>query len=303
VDTFCGSAMLALSVMNDRTRRANLVDRALSVVNRVTETKGSDLEGALFVWCNLVESAIDLGPSFNDATASLVSSLDNRWAVITDTLAKNPRDARAYAWFLSGVAASFPDLSAALTGRALDVARVAPGALGCYSKLLKPELWGDGWHEFMALLWNACGASGNSVVESRLAVLDLLSEWLVRGDASAELPDDTGFLVDFAFRALVDESPIVANHAAYSVVRMASRQTGKTHARRTATALVALASDVRLDVRGAAAYACKAIKREAAPTEILEAIDKIEKRLTSETYAVLRRQQVFGKLDLDARDI
>jgi hypothetical protein len=122
----------------------------------------------------------------------------------------------------------------------------------------------------------------------------------VRGtkpSASRELPAELGFLVDVSLLALLDESPTVANHAAYNVVGYAAYARSATDVSRVAGALRRIATDPRLGVRGAAAYAGTKLPLMNVAEEIRAVAREIDTVMAEDTYAVIQRQRVFGELD------
>jgi hypothetical protein len=103
--------------------------------------------------------------------------------------------------------------------------------------------------------------------------------------------------VDATLLAVQDESPIVANHAAYNVVGYADRARSPVDVRRVASALRRLATDPRLGVRGAAAYAGTKLQIVKVEPKIRDVAAEIDEAMSKETYAVIRRQRCFGEID------
>jgi hypothetical protein len=131
-----------------------------------------------------------------------------------------------------------------------------------------------------------------------MGAVDLLLRWVTDAPAgSAELPSELRFLVDVILLAILDESPIVANHAAYAIVGYAGRVRARTEIPRIVSALRRMARDPRLGVRHAAAYAGKKLSIMDVADEIRAVAQEIDKALAEDPYAIIQRQRAFGELD------
>jgi hypothetical protein len=160
--------------------------------------------------------------------------------------------------------------------------------------------WGDLWPSFVALVWKqAGGGDGSDPVAARRGAVAFFSRWLLETRESGEqLPAELGILLDLTLLAILDESPSVANHAAYGVLRYAARVHAPVDIQRIGAALQRITLDSRVDVRGAAAYAgtyLPLLKDVADP--IRAVAQEIDKSLEADSYAVIQRQRVYGALD------
>jgi hypothetical protein len=178
----------------------------------------------------------------------------------------------------------------------LRLIQATPGNLSHCAEVLDPKYWGDVWPSFVAIIWKQAGGD----VDARRAVVQLLSRWTDL-DNTKELPPDCTILVDIALLAILDESPSVANHAAYAILHYAKRAHWPVDIQRIGNALQRMAVDPRADVRGAAAFAGTYLPIVEGVAEEIRAIAaKLDETLAKDPHAVIQRQRTFGKLEASA---
>jgi hypothetical protein len=263
--------------------------------------RGPALEVPLGIWGSLVDAgASPTGQAMAAAADQLWTNVDSTWDETFRVLELNPHHAWPYVMFLVDVIATGA-IGAAFTARErlLELLGVTPKSIEFCAKILDSRYWNDRWASVVDLVWTASAGGANlDRVASKLGVVGLLVRWETPSSAGArELPSELGFLVDVTLLALLDESPVVANHAAYAVVGHAARVRSPGELSRIVGALRRMARDPRLAVRGAAAYAGTRLARMNVPDEIRAEAQEIDAALGTETYAVIQRQRVFGELD------
>jgi hypothetical protein len=97
--------------------------------------------------------------------------------------------------------------------------------------------------------------------------------------------------------AIFDESPTLANHAAYGIVGYARLARSPIEIPRIASALRRMAVDPRVGVRHAAAYAGRKLSILDVADEIRAVAQEIDTALADDPYAIIQRQRAFGELD------
>jgi hypothetical protein len=235
----------------------------------------------------------------SEAADNLWAKLDGTWDHTLQIAKDNSHQMWPQVAFLAEVLRSGMGKPPALVReRLLQLVQAAPEQLPLCAEVLDPKLWGDKWQAFIDQVWNIAGGGGSDPVGARMGAVDLFQRWVVRPpSASHELPSELGFLVDVSLLALLDESPSVANHAAYNVVGYAPYARSPTDVSRIAGALRRIAIDPRLGVRGAAAYAGTKLPLMNVADEIRAVAREIDTVMAEDTYAVIQRQRVFGELD------
>jgi hypothetical protein len=229
----------------------------------------------------------------------LLVTLDRTWEETLMFVRNNPGHGWAYVAFLaemikSGMAKPLSDTRV----RLLQLVRAAPVELGLCHGLLDPKLWEERWQTFLDEVWRFAGGGDSDAVASRTGAVDLLRRWLAHSPGgSVVLPPELGYLFDVTLMAVIDDSPVVANHAAYNVVGLAARTLSPVETSHIVGALRRMASDPRLGVRGAAAYAGTKLPQMNVSNAIRGVAVEIEKSLCDDDYAVVQRQRKFGALD------
>lgn len=293
------------SALDDENARDAVVKAALAKTTDVTmpsHRTNADLEGPIQVWISLIDAEVDhANSSVLEVASRLWDSIDAQWDELYKFLRNNSHHVWPYAKF-------FANMIALALVKPLDVARsrllamldAAPEHLLVCAKVLDPRYWGDHWQAFVDRVWKSSGGGdAKDPVSAKIGAVDLLSPWLAQQTAVEELSPDLGFLLDATFSAILDQSEVLANHAAYNIIRYASKPRGLTETRRAVAALRRLAVDPRLAVRGAAAYGGTRLQTAEVAKDIREVAREIDDELSKEKYAVIQRQRRFGELDRD----
>lgn len=300
---FTAAAHLAYLLAADDDARDDVVTDALARAAdyRVPEHgMGHPLEGPLGVWVSLVEAgARTTSPAMTKAANDLLKALDATWDDALRFMTNNPHHAWSYVAFLADtIASEIATPISVARERLLQLVQVAPAELRLCAEVLDPRFWGERWQSFIYQVWkSSSGGESPDPVAARMGAVDLFARWVAHRADSAELPSELGFLVDVSLLALLDESPTVANHAAYSIVGYALRARAPAQVSRVVGALRRMAIDPRLGIRGAAAYAGKKLPLTEVAEEIRAVAEEIDKTMAEEPYAVIQRQRKFGELD------
>ncbi len=228
----------------------------------------------------------------------LSARLEESWEELLRWTTLNPHTAWSPIAFLAQTLRSELATSPSTTREhLLKLVQAAPDKLHLCNELLEPRFWGDHWRAFVAFVWeSACGGDGSNPVETRLGAIELLHDWARPSSGSGELHSELGFLEDFSAQAVLDESPVISNHAGYGVVSLASRARRPPEIQRIARALRRMSVDPRLGVRGAAAYAGARLPLLDVAEEILAVAHDIDQTLSADDYAVIQRARSFGAL-------
>lgn len=166
---------------------------------------------------------------------------------------------------------------------------------------LDPEYWGKSWPKVVDHLREALGgARGTFSASWRMAISSLLRQALLR--RKGDLPSDLWFLVEHVAVFVSNEDVEVANHAAYTAVFCCELCTDDDDDRHRVAllenTLEAMASDTRVSVRHAAAYAGGRLPLTAQSQRITECAKRIRERLAAEPYLILRTQAKMGAAEL-----
>ncbi len=301
---FSAATHLAYVVAPDDEARADVVRGALATaeISAPESGKGFAHGGPLGAWISLTEAGVSVTSALMaEAADKLWAKLDGAWEETLRLAKSDPRQAWPYVGFLARwIASEKANPVPVVRERLLLLVQVAQEQLSLCADLLNPKFWDDKWHIFVDFVWQFAGGGGDGrdPVSARMGVVDLLSRWaapLTR--SSRELPADLGFLVDLTLAAMLDESPAVANHAAYAITGYAVHARSAADVRRVAGGLRRMAIDPRLGVRGAAAYAGTRLPQLDVADDIRAVALKIDEELAADPYAVIQRQRSFGELD------
>jgi hypothetical protein len=289
---FNAAARLAYLLAPDDEARGEVVRVAL----------GRAQEGPMGVWFSLVEAGVSpTSAAMKEAANNLWAKLDETWEETLRIAKNNPQYMWPHMAFLAEtIHSQLVGHLAVARERLLQLVQAAPEQLPLCAQVLDQKLWEDKWQPFVDQVWKvSSGGDGRDPVAARMGAVDLLQRWVAQPRAgSGELPTELSFLVDVTLLALLDESAVVANHAAYNVVGYASRARAPADVSRIAGALRRIAVDPRLGVRGAAAYAGKKLPLMADVADEIRAVAQaIDKAFEGDTYAVIQRQRTFGELD------
>ncbi len=302
---FNASVHLAWAAASGDAGRDTLVKEALALTSEIPYSsfrRAPALEVPISLWVSLVQAgARPTDAAMADTANVLWMTLDAAWDETLRFVRSNPHHAWPYVAFVAGGIASGAAWHPSVTrDRLLQLIQAAPGQLPLCAQVLEPTLWEDRWQRFVDLVWrSSTGGDGSAPIEARLGAVGLLTRWLGARSrtGSGELPPDLGFLVEMTLLAVADESPGIANHAAYAIVGYASRARSLTDVQRVAGVLGRMASDPRVVVRGAAAYAGTKVPFMDVADEVRAASDRIDRALSGDPYAIIQRQRVFGELD------
>jgi hypothetical protein len=301
---FNAAAHLAWAAASGDSARDSVIEAALDRASRIplpSYRKGPALEGSLGVWVALVEAgASPVRASMADAASTLWAKLDTAWGETLRFVKNNPHHGWPYVAFMAELVASGTAKPACVVReRLLQVVQAAPDDLALCALILDPRDWEDSWQPFVDLVWRfSGGGDGSDPLGARLGAIDMLRRWLVRPKrGSGELAPEFSFLVDRMLLGVLDESPAVANRAAYGVASYAARACSPADVQRVVRALRRMTVDPRLVVRGAAAYAGKKLPFEDISDGIHAAAQEIDASLSEDVYALIQRQRSFGELD------
>jgi hypothetical protein len=269
-----------------------------------SQENSATIKGWLALWGSLVEAGVSPASTvMAEAAGRLWEKIDATWEDTFHNPIGIPYSSWIYAMFLVELIASKVVIGAVPLAqeRLLHIILRAPKEISICAKILDPKYWGALWQPFVDQVWKYSGGGDSSdPVSARLGTVELLRSWLAQsGQQSTELSPDLGFLVDATLLAVLDDSPIIANHAAYSVVGYAGRARSAVDVRRVSGALRRLARDPRLGVRGAAAYGGTKLQTADVADEICSVAEELDKAMLEETYALIQRQRCFGELDRD----
>lgn len=260
----------------------------------------SDLEGPIGVWVSLIEAdANSSSPGMAEAAVQLWTAMDAQWDDLSKSLALNPHHAWTYVMFLVDVIVlGLVEPIDLARERLLEVTSASPVNIRVCGKILEPRYWAEHWKTFVDQVWkSSAGGSGSDPVTARIGAVGLLDRWLAKRTSTDELSPDLGFLLDATLMAIVDQSTMLANHAAYNIVEYAAQVRDPAGIRRVSGPLRRLALDPRLVVRGAAAYGATKLQIVEVAAEIRALAVDIDKETSQETYAMIQRQRRFGELD------
>ncbi len=291
-----------MSARDDAARDAVVKEalaRTTDVVNPSYRTD-PDLEGPVGVWVSLIEAGVShTSPTMAEAAVRLWKAIDAQWDALHKFLGNNPHHAWTYVTFLADVIAlGLVEPLDLAQERLLAIVSVSPENLLVCAKSLDPRYWAEHWKQFVDQVWKSSGGANDSdPITGRIGAVDLLQQWLAQRAPTDELSPDLGFLVDATLMATVDQSEVLANHAAYNVVGYAAQVRDSAEIRRVMGPLRRLALDPRLVVRGAAAYGGKKLQLVEVADEIRAVAVDIDKATSQETYAMIERQRRFGELD------
>jgi SIR2-like domain len=300
---YSAATHLAHILAPDDGAREEVVSMALtaSAAQDPEGRQGLTLGGPMGAWISLIEAgAVPQSPIMAEAAVSLWTKLDGTWDETLRIARSNSHATWPYVgflavWIASGMANPLP----AARERLLLLVQAAPEYLSLCAEILSPTHWGHLWDPFVDLVWkHSSGGDGTDPVAARLGAVDLLRRWAAAPAPDlAELSADLGFLIDIALLAAGNESPAIANHAAYGITGYASRARSPADIRRIVGGLRRLATDPRPGVRGAAAYAGKRLPLMDVANEVRAVALKIDGDLSTDPYAIIQRQRVFGELD------
>jgi hypothetical protein len=267
----------------------------------VKEALARAQEGAVGIWISLIEAGVSpTSAAMAEAADRLWANLDGSWDETLRSAKSNPRQAWPQVAFLAQwISAEMAKPLSVAQERLLQLVQAAPEQLLLCAEVLEPKFWGDRWQPFIDQVWRSWrGGDGPDPVAVRLGAVDLLRRWVAPSPVRLrELPSELRFIVDLTLLAVIDESPVVANHAAYVIVGYATHARSPAEVLQIAGALRRMATDPRLGVRGAAAYAGTKLPTMDVAAEIRAAAQEIDQALSKEAYAVIQRQRAFGTLD------
>ncbi len=302
-DAFGAAICLGWLLAQGDEAREQIVEAAgtkIEEVCRLATTPRRHLEPGLRMWGNLKNT-----PGFADTAflrnsgAKLWETLFARWEVELKHAQLNGHLAGPYAAFLAElIRANDVEDIAACRDRLLSVLRVAPRELYNCGSIMSRRHWGDQWGAFVDAVWT-CAARNTESHAANMGVIDMFSNWIDGTESINALDQDLRFLVDVVCFSVLDERRFVANHAAYSVIGLASRSQRKEDIARVIGPLRRLAKDPRLDVRGAAAYASTRLQHNSVAPEIVDVARKLDDQFADDDYAIIQRQRVFGELERD----
>ncbi len=295
---------LALTLAPNAETRDETITRLLGMIHAAIAeaTNGAALDAPIQAWIHLVEASVDPQETAMAAAARGVwGKLDAFWGAILERPRMGAQEKWAYVSFLScWLASDVANPELIVREKLLELVKRAPENLSLCAPVLDPKHWGDLWPSFVAVIWKqAGGGDGSDSVAARREVVALFNQWLLNTQAShVELPAELDILLDHTLLAILDESDSVANYAAYGVLRYAVRARKPHDIRRISNALLRIAHDPRVDVRGAAAYAGTYLpgQKDIAGEICMMALD-IDERLKMDPYAVIQRQRIYGVLD------
>jgi hypothetical protein len=303
---FTAAVHLAWTAVEDDASRNSIVENALACMPKTAQPSrwsGPAHEGGLGLWLALLHAGADRSRlELIDAAKQLWEAMDSEWEATLKFVENNPHHAWAYVSFLRSLLAEegvAPLPLPLVRERLLLLVQAAPMRLSLCAEELDPALWADQWPALVDLIYRyTAGADTGDPVAARLGAADLYFNWTsAHLRAPAELPPDLGFLLDAALLGIHDESPAVANHAAYAIAAHAAFARAPFDVRRLAGGLRRLAIDPRVQVRGAAAYAGAQLPQMNVADELRDVALRIHADLAADPYAVIHRQRVFGELD------
>jgi len=223
-----------------------------------------------------------------------------KWDAFHDFLNHNPFLLPKFGWFLATVIEQdFGRHRAEAGERLLEVWSLSSSVHHAVPRILERKYWtDDAWSCVLDKLRQGLGgARGEFSASWRMAISSLLRQAALYHEGG--LSPDLQFLVEHVALLVANEEAIVANHAAYTAIHFAESCTDDQTDRvalldRT---LDAMASDTRLAVRQAAAYAGGRLPITAKSQKIIESAKRIHQKLAGEKYLLLRKQAELGAAD------
>ncbi len=197
------------------------------------------------------------------------------------------------------------DLRTKVGSYLVQLVAAAPDFLSVASEVFVREYWEErDWHELMQVLVAACGGSGTFTgndddpglaTRRQLAVLELFGE-LHDSQLRESAPFAWQSLQSFALGAVSDERLLVANRAAFSIVRVAKTIDHPDEARFYASAIRRVANDPRVPVRSAIAYAGPGLAADALSDTVREAahhgVSLLEQDDNAQVSSLLARAKI-----------
>lgn len=278
-------------------RRKSIITRVLDLI-KVAWIQDTHSTPALPLHTSILAAALDGGVPPEEIEQSLSNCwerLDQSWNTGRDS--GSPLSSqRGPALFLASVL-QFSALTSQhpnFRNRLLALIRSDPRNLVSCAPLLHRRFWGSEWSSFVALVTRIAGGNlGNDEMLSRHSALSLWAEWLAL-DHRDKLPGELSFLPQAGLLSVFHENPLVANVAAYAVVRYAEGPLLRREVEGVLAALRGVAIDPRVVVRHAAGYGAARLKTLAQEAAVRRTAAELDVRLASDSYAWVRRQSCFG---------
>lgn len=219
------------------------------------------------------------------------------WDAFHDFLEHNPFWLPKLGWFLATIIEhDFGGHRAEAGERLLELWSLSSSVHHAVPRILERKYWtDDAWSRVLDKLRQGLGgARGEFSASWRMAISSLLRQAALHREGG--LSPDLQFLVEHVALLVANEEAIVANHAAYTAIYCAESCTDDQVDRvalldRT---LDAMASDTRLAVRQAAAYAGGRLPITAKSQKIIESAKRIQEKLAEEKYLLLHKQAELG---------
>lgn len=290
----------------DEDVRTRHIDEVLALIERSGHSSGEDERAGMRTTAALLADLLDLGVPVERTRpniGALWRRVEDGWEKIKASLELNPHMISPYDFFLVlGIATNaLPDLPSARI-KLLELVKLSPNVLPRLACILDPVHWGNEWSSLVDHIWLTVGGYRGDEAMSRLhSALSLWLNVVNQRRAPRPLPEDLSVLVDVGLLGVSNESHLVANSAAYGVVRYAERADLGLRLRPVMAALRNIADDPRVMVRHGAAYGAGWLAKNAAHEEIRALAHEIGDKLKDDPSAWVQRQLRFGAAKAEAR--
>jgi len=239
---------------------------------------------------------------------------DEKWGVLERWYCLNPHHADPLVRFLVAGIEFLPGARENLAPRLLRLLAIAPGELVHTAAVFSPAKWGNFWTAFVGRVLASAGGDASVATKDsfdegagtatahQIGAIGLWAEHSrrVREELIPPNSEDAKALLQAlcsaAILAISDERTLLANHAAYALVRAAETVEDPASAALLASALARLRADTRVIVRMASAYASGRLPILARSAEIREAAKMAPDQ---EPNASVAAQRTLGTLQAE----